>query len=212
MHVFPACSCPPLGKSHPPPGFDIPPEGPLGAEPRCLGLTLTVIREHAWGAEASYIARAVGLKADHVKSALVHLDREGFVISESVTISWYYKHRTVHLWREAFRPDLLGQPLPSFSATPEEEDGIPPQFWWIFWSGMDPMFLRLSQHALYIASRMVAPQGSPRFLPAETWALDHLPTWELRSLAEVRGYNSCPAGERIRRHVSRREACSGPTI
>lgn len=204
MSLFP-CDCAPLGESRPPSGFVFPPEGPVNPWRLCLGLVLAVIREHAWGAETSYIVRVTGLESEHAESALAHLRSQGYVNAAKQTISWYYGHRRVSLWREAFRADLLGQALPRFTPTREEGDGIPPQFWWLFWSGMDPMFLRLSQHALYIASRMIAPEGSRRSLPAEVWALDCIPTGTLSELAEVRGYRGSASGDRIRRRVSERE-------
>ena len=81
-------------------------------------------------------------------------------------------------------------------------DRIPPVFWWMFWSGPDPMFLRLPEHAWYMASRMLSPKGSRRHLPAETWALEHLPDWAMDRLLGSRGYDDTPTEERMELRLS----------
>ena len=163
---------------------------------------MAVIREYAWGVESSCIARVSEIPRGHIEDALHRLRSEGFVASTRERMSWYYGSRETRLWRELFRPELLGRPLPRFVPGKDESDRIPPQFWWVFWSGPDPMFLRLSENAWYIASRMLAPEGSTRFLPAETWALRNVPTSALQQLLNGRGYKGTPVGERMELAIS----------
>lgn len=101
--------------------------------------------------------------------------------------------------------NCLGQSLPRYdhSTVASSPDRIPPRFWCLFWSGLDPMFIRPPEHAWYVASRMLAPKGSWRHLPAETWALQHLPARVLEKLLESRGYADGPVAERIRLAISR---------
>ena len=88
-------------------------------------------------------------------------------------------------------------------------DRIPPVFWWMFWSGPDPMFLRLPEHAWYMASRMLSPKGSRRHLPAETWALEHLPDWAMDRLLGSRGYDDTPTEERMELRLSHPDPRAG---
>ena len=201
--MSPGCECPLLGETTPPPGFLFPP-GPFSTRPVCEGLALATVRAFP-GVEDTVVARASGIENGHVGDALATLEREGLARSETRTLPWYYDTRRVRLWHETPRRELLGKSLPRFdsSTVVSSPDRIPPRFWCLFWSGLDPMFIRLPEHAWYVASRMLAPKGSWRHLPAETWALQHLPVWALEKLLEGRGYADGPVAERIRLAVSR---------
>ncbi len=194
------CGCPPLVEAVPPRGYEFPDDGPFADRKFCVGVALGTVRAYAQGVEVEFIARMSGLNPGHVGWALQCLEREGLVSVESRTIPWYYDSRPAHRWRENPVPQLLGQPLPSFTSLPNPSlpTRIPPQFWWMFWSGTDPMFLSLPEHAWYVASRMLVPNGSMRYPPAETWALNHLPPWALRKLLDSRGYGDSPVASRIR--------------
>ncbi len=91
--------------------------------------------------------------------------------------------------------------MPTFEDAPREQDRIPPRLWWVFWSGIDPMYLRLPDDAVYAASRMLVPEGSTRHVLAETWALKHLPSQALRELLGKRGYQNGPVVERIKHRL-----------
>ncbi len=194
------CECPPLMESVPPQGYRFPGGGPFAARPFCLGVVLGAVRAYPQGVEIDYITRMSGLEPDHARLALQRLKGEGLVWVDERTIPWYYGSRRADRWRERPVPDLLGQPMPTFTHPPDSSPPtrIPPQFWWMFWSGTDPMFLRLPEHAWYVGSRMLAPQGSMRYLPGETWALNHLPGWALRKLLDSRGYEDSPVASRIK--------------
>ena len=197
------CRCSPLEESVPPPGFEFPSQGPINQETFCAGVVLAVLRAYGPGAEKSRIAQWSGLDQDHVEKALRYLKAQGYAERQTRSIPWYYRTREAHFWVEKPRKELLGRPMPRFEEPPTEPHGIPPRFWWVFWSGTDPMFLRLPDHAWYVASRMLAPEGSRRHLSAETWALKHLPSWALRKLSQSRGYQHGPVAERIKLRLSK---------
>lgn len=162
------------------------------------------VRAYPGGAEESFLARVTGLESAHAAAALARLEREGWVVSEETTVPWYYRVRAVRLWRERPRRELLGQPTPYFVSRPRRRpDRIPPQFWFLFHSGLDPMSVRLPEHAWLAASRMIAPEGTPRHIPAETWALENLPSWALRKLLTSRGYSGAGASARIESDAAR---------
>ena len=192
-----SCECAPLGEGSVPEGYDIPPSGPFNARPACVGLALATVRAFPQGVDAPYISQATGLAPGPVDSALGVLRAEDLVFPTSETIPWYHRSREVLLWKEKPRRWLLRQPLPRYREPPgPPPEEIPPQFWWMFWS-MDPIDIRLPKDAWYVASRMLAPEGSWRYLPGETWALRSLPTWALQKVLESRGYRSTPVAARV---------------
>lgn len=200
----PTCGCAPLEESVPPQGFVFPSTGPFTARPRCHGLALATVRAYAHGVEKDFITGVSGLEADHVELALHSLEDQGMVFSVTQSIPWYHRSRKSVLWREQPRPELLGRSLPQYRKPSPGPfpDQIPPQYWWMFWSGIDPKFIRLPEHAWYAASRLLAPKGSWRYLPAETWALEHLPIWALQKLLDTRGYTDTPVAARIKLRIS----------
>ena len=200
----PTCGCAPLEESVPPQGFVFPSAGPFNSRPRCLGLVLGTIRAYAPGIEKDFICEVSGLETDHVESALRRLERHQMVFPVTESIPWYHRSRKALLWREQPRPELMGRSLPQYRkpSTGPLPDRIPPQLWCMFWSGIDPRFIRLPEHAWYAASRLIAPKGSWRYLPAETWALRHLPIWALRKLLDTRGYADTPVAARIKLRIS----------
>jgi len=198
-----SCGCSPLGEAVPASGFVFPPGGPLDGEPACAGVALAVLRAYAPGVETARVAQLAGLERDHAEQALLYLQSRGFADSRTRKIAWYHGHREAHMWVEVPRGEFLGKPMPRYEETPTEAERIPPRLWWMFWSGLDPMFLRLPDHAVYVASRLLAPEGSRRYMTAETWALKHLPTWALRKILTSRGYQRGPVAERIKLRLSR---------
>ena len=199
-----SCECAPLEEVSAPDGYDIPPGGPLNSRPACLGLALATLRAYPQGVEAAYISRTAGLGSDIVALALESLRSEGLAFSTAETIPWYRESREVLLWREVPHRSLLHQSLPRYREPPlPPPERIPPEFWWLFWSDMDPADIRLPKDAWYVASRMLRPEGSWRYVPAETWALKCLPACALRMLLDSRGYRDTAVGARIELRVGR---------
>ena len=197
MVGLPVCGCPAVGEGGSPAGFVFPSDGPCIALPRCEGAALAVSREFPWGVETGYFAKAASLDLEHAQEAFERLALRGYVTEVETRVRWYYGSRQAKLWREIPRGDLLVGPVPRYKPADTGDDGVPPQFWWLFWSGPDPWYLRVSKHSWYIASRVLAPRGSMRCLYAETWALEHLPLGALRKLLRGRGYRDTPVGARI---------------
>ena len=189
-----------MGQTPPLEGFSFPPrlDASLTGWVACVGLSLAVAREHGGGVEEALVAEAVGLSADHTHDAVRRLQIDGFVDRRTVTIPWYYGTREALLWIEKPRPELLGIQFPRFVGRGGSPDRLPPQFWWMFWWGLDPMFSRLPEHAWYVASRMITHDSRRRNLPAETWALKHLPAWALRKLLDDPAFNGTPVADRIK--------------
>ena len=197
MVGLPVCGCPAVGEGGSPAGFVFPSDGPCIALPRCEGAALAVSREFPWGVETGYFAKAASLDLEHAQGAFERLALRGYVTQVETRIRWYYGSRQAKLWREIPRGELLARPVPRYKPADTGDDRVPPQFWWLFWSGPDPWYLRVSKHSWYIASRVLAPRGSMRCLYAETWALEHLPLGALRKLLRGRGYRDTPVGARI---------------
>jgi len=193
------CDCQPLGKTPALPGFVFPPrlDTSLAGWVACLALSLALAREHGGGVEEALVAEAAGMSTHHVHNAMRHLQSDGFVDRRTVTIPWYYGTREARLWIEKPRPELLGVEFPRFVGRGVAPDRLPPQFWWLFWSGLDPMLIRLPEHARYVASRMITFDDRRRNLPAETWALKHLPGWALRKLLNDPAFEDTPVADRI---------------
>ena len=78
----------------------------------------------------------------------------------------------------------------------------------MFWSGFDPMLVRLPEHAEYVASRMIRFDDRRRNLPAETWALQHLPVQILEGLLNAQAPDRGPVKTRIETHIRRRNSVS----
>lgn len=196
-----SCGCPPMGASDPPPGFTFPPDGPFTEDPFCSGVALAILRAYAPGVEPGRVAEFAHLSVEHAEQTLLRLNSRGLAKPKQQKISWYYQQRQALLWVENPRVEFLGKPMPTFEETPRRPDRIPPRLWWVFWSGMDPMFLRLPADAVYVASRMLVPEGSTRHVLAETWALKHLPPRALRELLGKRGYQNGPVVDRIKHRL-----------
>ena len=201
------CGCPPLGESTAPDGFVFPPvlQDPVRGWPRCAGMVLGVLRAYGGGVETGRVVETTGLDSDHTQQVLEVLRKGDYAQVRVITVPWYYTTRTARLWMEKPHPHLLGKPFPHYEKRQAKPpDRIPPQFWWMFWSGLDPMLVRLPEHAFYVASRMIRFDARRRNLPAETWALKHLPVSVLERLLTSRGPDRSPVGVRVGKTIRQR--------
>ena len=158
---------------------------------------LAVLRARLAGATAARVAADCGLSAAHTRRCLHRLRDAGFVESSKEIVMWGYAPRRARLWRLAMSERTLDA-LPQIGWLPPAEsdtppDSVPPEFWYLFWSGECASRLRLPDDAVHVADTLIGgPDG-----PARTWALTRLPLSALRRLATMRGYDSGPLAERL---------------
>ena len=201
------CGCPPLGDSTVPEGFVFPPNlnDPVCDWPRCAGLVLAVLRAFGGGMEVGRVIETTGLEAGHTRQVLDALRSGGYAGVRTTTTPWYYTTRAARLWAEKPHPHLLGKPFPRYEKRQANLPGrVPPQFWWLFWSGLDPMLVRLPEHAEYVASRMIRFDSRRRNRPAELWALRHLPISVLERLLTSQGFDGSPVRLRVQKIIGQR--------
>lgn len=193
------CDCGALGEVSAPRRFVFPSvlDGSLRGWAGCAGLVLSVVRAYGGGVEKGLAAELTGVDPGHIDQALAWLEDEGYVQRRVVSVPWYYSSRNAVMWLEKPHPALIGKPFPRFVRRRTTADRLPPQFWWMFWSGLDPMLIRLPDHAWYVASRMITPDDQRRNLPAETWALKHLPPTVLGKLVSGPGFADTEVKDRI---------------
>ena len=158
---------------------------------------LAVLRARLAGATAARVAADCGLSAAHTRRCLRRLRDAGFVESSQETVMWGYAPRRARLWRLAMSERTLDA-LPQIGWLPPAEsdtppDSVPPEFWYLFWSGECASRLRLPDDAVHVADTLIGgPDG-----PARTWALTRLPLSALRRLATMQGYDGGPLAERL---------------
>ncbi len=150
---------------------------------------LCAVRSKLRGVTARFAQAQTSLPSDRVSAALRSLLDRGLVENATETTPWFYGGRRLAVFRLSVdppRPEVWAS-LPRLR--PPRETGLPerlpPQFWCVFWSGLDPMFIRLPEHAVYVATRMLG--GRLRWAAAEHWALSRLPAdalSQVRSLSE----------------------------
>ena len=148
---------------------------------------LACLRGRLIGATAQRIADDCGLSASHTRRCLRRLQAQGLAEHHDTSIMWGYRPRRVRLWRFAVNSRALAVlPLLEWRppSHPPEADAVPPEFWYLFWSGRDASELTVSEHAVHIADTAVG--GFDR--AARRWALNRLPVEALRTLRTMRGY------------------------
>ncbi|MCY4422226.1 MAG: hypothetical protein OXC06_04050 [Acidimicrobiaceae bacterium] len=158
---------------------------------------LRALRTRLAGAAADRVAADCGLSASHARRCLRRLRDAGFVESSQETVMWGYAPRRARLWRLVMSEQTLdalpqiGWLAPTEPESPPET--VPPEFWYLFWSGECASRLRLPDDALHIADTLI---GGPDE-PARIWALDRLPVSTLRQLRSMRGYDAGRLAERL---------------
>lgn len=182
-----------LVAAEPAPVLSAPLTGLADGHRRVLG----ALRARLAGATAARVAADCALSASHTRRCLRRLRGAGFVESSQETVMWGYTPRRARLWRLVMSEQTLDA-LPQIGwlapAEPESPpETVPPEFWYLFWSGECASRLRLPHDALHIADTLI---GGPDE-PARIWALNRLPVSTLRQLRSMRGYGSGWLAERL---------------
>ena len=150
---------------------------------------LAMLRTRLAGATAAQVASETGLSVSHTRRCLRELRDDGFVECEQTSVMWGYRPARLKLWRLKIGDRTLAAlPQMGWSPPPPEEpaDGVPGEFWWLFWSGECASKLRLPEDAVHIADTLI---GGPD-PAARAWALETLPLQALRTLRTMRGYDT----------------------
>lgn len=153
---------------------------------------MAVLRNRPRGAEAEQIASASGLTVEHTASCLEALSRRGYTCCKEASVAWGYGSLTVPLWSLDLNDECIlalaflpRRPDPVDRSLPEQ---IPPEFWWLFWSGSHAGDLRLPEDAFQVACTLL--DGPDR--AAREWALRCLPVEALQRCRGMRGYDIDP--------------------
>ena len=154
-------------------------------------LVLTVLRSYLNGADSAVTADAAGLTRRHTQRVLRSLESDGYVDSAVTQMPWKHGTRRVLSWRLAvpgpcddLRPYL---PVMRWRRRARCPETLPPQFWYLFWSGPSPVDIRLPRDALLVANRLL--NGRLLDFDARRWALRCLP---LDALEAQTGIPGCP--------------------
>ena len=166
---------------------------------------LAVLRRRPHGATASRIVGLSGLSASHTRRTLRCLADRGWARRHLGTVRDGHRLRGAALWQIVHSDDCLAAlaalPAQSFPMPPlPQPDMVPPEFWHLFWSGLEGSELRISQHAEHIGGGMIGSND----ISAEAWALLHLPTDALTALARSRSRHDDPSGRLLAATVQRR--------
>lgn len=166
------------------------PPSPLAGLARGPRRVLAMLRTRLAGATVARVAAETGLSESHVRRCLRELRRRDLAECEETAVMWGYEARRDRLWRLRMSEQTL-RALPQIgwaepADPPEPPTKVPPEFWYLFWSGQCASRLTLTQDALHIADTLV---GSPN-RAARAWALARLPLDELMELRSMRGYDT----------------------
>ena len=161
---------------------------PLAGSPESHRRILAALRARHNGATAALVAEDAEVSVSHARRCLRLLRDKGFVRCKDVNIPWGYRHSMVRLWELKLTTRTLDA-LPRLPWRPVSDPphgGVPPEYWWLFWSGTSAADLRLPEDSLQIADALI---GGPSFR-ARRWALAHLPVEALQELRTMRGYDT----------------------
>lgn len=156
------------------------------AERRCLA----VLRDRPRGVRAEDLAVVAQISKRHARRCLGRLAENRYARREVSSIPWGYQSLEVDLWFL----NLTEECVTALAHLPQQsrsEDGkcpgrVPPEFWWVFWSGAEAGELKLPEHADYVAS--VILDGPDQ--AAREWALKTLPVSALSKCRQMRGYDT----------------------
>ncbi len=145
---------------------------------------------HLKGGVTTQIANTANVSLSHTHRCLHNLASNGFVKSEEQVSTWGYDCIPFKIWQLSFTPQSITammqlpyQPLPPLQAPPTR---VPPEFWWVFWSGFCASRLRLPKDGLLVAETMLSAHDQW----ARLWALQYAPLEALRELRTMRGYTT----------------------
>ncbi|MCY4425244.1 MAG: transposase [Acidimicrobiaceae bacterium] len=166
---------------------------------------LACLRGRLTGATAKRIADDCGLSPSHTRRSLRQMQSQGFAEHHDTSVMWGYRSKQVRLWRLAINERTLAAlPLVGWRppTQPPATGTVPPEFWYLFWSGQDASKLTVADDAVHIADTLVG--GFDR--AARCWALNRLPIEALRTLRSMRGYRAGRVAALIDSAIKRRSA------
>lgn len=159
---------------------------PVASMSRSERAILSVLRLWPRGASAGAIADTLDLPRSTVLRSLRRVCAQGLAVRSEETPPLYGSyHRTV-FWSlaDADATAALMPYLPVPTRSTErgfESGGVPPQFWHIFWSGVDPSCLRLPQDAVLVGCRLMESFDSE----ARSWVLTRYPREHLEGCLQT---------------------------
>ena len=151
---------------------------------------LAVLRDRPRGVRAEEVAIAAHISKRHAQRCLGRLAENKFARKEAASIPWGYRSLDVDLWYLDLTEECVAA-LAHLPRLSRSEDGecpkrVPPEFWWVFWSGTEAAELKLPEHADYVASVVLdSPDRAAR-----EWALKSLPVSALSKCRQMRGYDT----------------------
>ncbi len=159
----------------------------------------TALRRRPDGATAAKIADLADITTTHARRLLRRFENDGIAHVKEGPVR--NGHRTVFkpLWSLTYSPRCMrtmrdNPPCPIKRYKCPVEGVVPPQFWHLFWSGMQGSELRLPDHELLVAGNCIGSVD----IAAECWALKNVSTEALETLAVSRGYDTGDVNRRIR--------------
>jgi len=155
---------------------------------------INALRHRPFGATARAVAGLSGVSVGHTRRCLRHLERLGVARVDIQARSWGYSQLRRRLWRLDYSGNsrcaqMLGLLTRSpVRAAATDDDMVPAEFWFCFWSGTPADQLRISTDGLLIAETLVGGHHPA----ARLWALNTLPAEVLRRCRSLRG---CDTGK-----------------
>lgn len=145
---------------------------PIARMSRSERAILSVLRLWPRGATAGAIADTLGFHRSTALRSLRRARSQGLVVRSEETPPLYGSYRRTVFWRlaDASQTAALMPYLPVPTRSTErgfDNCGVPPQFWHIFWSGVDPSCLRLPRDAVMVGCRLMESFDSE----ARSWVL-----------------------------------------
>ncbi len=145
---------------------------------------------HLKGGLTAQIANTANVSPSHTRRCLRALASSDFVNCDEQVSTWGYDCISFKIWQLSFTPQTTAammhlpyQPLLPLQAPPTR---VPPEFWWVFWSGFCASRLRLPEDGLLVAETMLSVPDQW----ARLWALQYAPLDALRELRTMRGYTT----------------------
>ena len=166
-----------------------PDKNPIEALTAGQRTVMAVLRSCYRGATAGRIAEEARLSPGHVRRCLNALAELGYAVCEETTVQRGYQPTRARVWSLSPSESCAQAVayLPWRPVTVEEcPERVPPEFWWLFWSGANAADLRLPEHASAVAATMLSGPD----IAARNWALTHLPVETLKQIRARRGYDT----------------------
>jgi hypothetical protein len=157
-------------------------------------LVINALRHRPLGATARTVAGLSGVSGGHTRRCLRHLEKLGLARHDIQARSWGYAQLRRRVWRLDYSGDsrcaqMLGLLTRSpVRAAATDDDMVPAEFWFCFWSGTPADQLKISSDGLLIAETLIGGHHPA----ARQWALNTLPEEVLRRCRSLRG---CDTGE-----------------